>query len=158
MAPDHLPQKHIYSVEQKVSDEQCIERMIAIMNDITTWNDVDNDHQPPRCICYCLTRKKCKDFATLFQTRSYSAAVWTSDESNDEKCEILEKFNKGNVSIICATSSLGRGVHLPEIGVRFVFHVVMPPSLGDYVQQTGRVGRDGKGACCVLFFGYQDRY
>lgn len=43
---------------------------------------------------------------------------------------------------------------MPDI--RFIFHAHLPISLRNYIQETGRGGRDGKRCECVLFFRAQD--
>jgi len=52
-------------------------------------------------------------------------------------------------------SALGRGFH--EIDIRFTFHTMMPLSLRDYVQETGRGGHDFQQANCTLFFSFYDK-
>jgi hypothetical protein len=52
-------------------------------------------------------------------------------------------------------SALGREFH--ENDIRFIFHAVMPVSLRDYIQETGRGGRDFQQAHCKLFFSFFDR-
>jgi len=56
--------------------------------------------------------------------------------------------------VLVATPAFGMGVHHPS--VRNVIHHSIPLSLSDYAQSSGRAGRDGLPARCVLFFQTSD--
>jgi superfamily II DNA/RNA helicase len=62
--------------------------------------------------------------------------------------EFARKFSDGQIPIMVATSAFGTGVNLQ--GVKWTIHVGMPAGLEAYYQETGRAGRDGKGAFSLL--------
>ncbi|KAI9484779.1 P-loop containing nucleoside triphosphate hydrolase protein [Zychaea mexicana] len=68
--------------------------------------------------------------------------------SKEDKIRITQDFLNGNTSIVVATNAFGTGVDHPSI--RLVVHVSGSASVLDYAQETGRAGRDGRVAFCVL--------
>ncbi|HEX6998568.1 MAG TPA: RecQ family ATP-dependent DNA helicase [Gammaproteobacteria bacterium] len=53
-------------------------------------------------------------------------------------------------TVMVATSAFGMGIDKPNI--RYVLHYQAPSSLEQYVQESGRGGRDGRACSCVLLF------
>ena len=84
---------------------------------------------------YANTVKKVKELADrLGVDRYYSTA--------DIKAEKFKDFRSGREQVIIATSTLGLGVNIPDI--RAVIYADKLRNLEDYVQESGRAGRDGE--------------
>src|SRR4051812_33272587 len=65
-----------------------------------------------------------------------------------------EDFLEEKCDVIVATIAFGMGIDRSNI--RFVLHTAMPKSVEAYQQETGRAGRDGLEAECVLLYSGAD--
>ncbi len=64
-------------------------------------------------------------------------------------------MRRGRRNVMVATSAFGLGIDKRDF--RYVIHFQTPASIEQYVQEAGRVGRDGKRANCILLHDSVDR-
>lgn len=105
-------------------------------------------------IVYCGTRKKTEETAERLRKAGFDARPYHAGMSDAERAAAQDAFSLDQTQIIVATIAFGMGID--KSNVRFVIHTDLPKNIEGYYQETGRAGRDGAPARCVLFFGYQD--
>ena len=93
---------------------------------------------PGQVIIYCHSVPQCQEMAELLQCPAFYRQVGGSDE----KQVILDRLMQGQIRVIVATNALGLGIDAPHI--RAVIHLGVPNRIRDYVQESGRAGRDGQ--------------
>ncbi|MCY3036530.1 MULTISPECIES: RecQ family ATP-dependent DNA helicase [Aerococcus] len=81
-------------------------------------------------------------------------ASYHADKTSEERLQVQEQFQKGHLDAILATSAFGMGIN--QANVRFVIHYHAPQSLADYLQESGRCGRDGQEALVLLYSNPQE--
>ncbi|MBN2192536.1 MAG: RecQ family ATP-dependent DNA helicase [Polyangiaceae bacterium] len=105
-------------------------------------------------LVYCATVRGVRDVTERLRARGIPCAMYHGQLPPNAKQAELERFLGGEVATVVATSAFGMGIDKPDI--RLVVHHDLPGSIEDYVQETGRAGRDGDPARCVLLFDERD--
>ncbi len=86
--------------------------------------------------------------AASLKAKGVNVVAYHAGMSADMRQEAQEAFTRERCDVVVATVAFGMGID--RSNVRFVLHVAMPKSLEHYQQETGRAGRDGLEAECVL--------
>ncbi len=111
-------------------------------------------HQNEAGIVYCISRKDTEELAAQLRGHAVRAAHYHAGMPADERRRTQDAFQAEEIDVIVATVAFGMGIDRPD--VRFVAHAALPKGMEQYSQETGRAGRDGLPAECVLFFSAGD--
>jgi ATP-dependent DNA helicase RecQ len=106
-------------------------------------------------IVYTATVRHVDALHALFRAEGIAATSYHGRHRAQDRAEAQDAFMTGTAPTIIATNAFGMGIDKPDI--RTVVHYDLPASLDVYYQESGRAGRDGEPADCILLFQRRDR-
>ena len=110
--------------------------------------DVLGRHRHDAGIVYCTSRKEVDALAAWLTGIGIPALPYHAGLSDADRSANQDAFLSERVDVIVATVAFGMGID--RSNVRFVVHAGAPRSLEHYQQESGRAGRDGLEAECLL--------
>ncbi|MGZ5477531.1 MAG: RecQ family ATP-dependent DNA helicase, partial [Thermoanaerobaculia bacterium] len=105
-------------------------------------------------IIYCIRKKDVDDITASLRKRGIDARAYHAGLSREERTATQNAFASEACNLVVATVAFGMGIDRSNI--RFVLHTGLPKSIEHYQQETGRAGRDGLEADCVLLYSAAD--
>ena len=106
-------------------------------------------HKDEAAIVYCISRADTERVAGMLKAAGFRAAAYHAGLDPQTRTGVQDAFARERLDIVVATVAFGMGID--RSNVRCVIHAAMPKSIEHYQQETGRAGRDGLDAECVLF-------
>ena len=131
-----------------------IYRVLPRLDLLPQVRKVIDRHPGDAGIVYCLRRKDVDDMTAALKTAGYRALPYHAGMTPEARKNTQEAFAAEEADIVVATVAFGMGID--RSNVRYVIHAAMPKTIEHYQQETGRGGRDGLPAECVLLYSGAD--
>jgi ATP-dependent DNA helicase RecQ len=100
-------------------------------------------------IVYVTLQQTAETVAGWLSRNGIDAKAYHAGLNDEYRAGVQERFAAGEIRVVVATIAFGMGIDKADI--RAVYHYNLPKSLENYMQETGRAGRDGFPAHCEIF-------
>ncbi len=106
-------------------------------------------------LIYARTRRSVDQWAARLTASGVEAIAYHAGMDPESRQLSLDHFQNAPRPVLVATVAFGMGVDRPDVGL--VLHLDLPASPEGYLQESGRAGRDGLPARCLVLFDPIDR-
>lgn len=106
-------------------------------------------------LIYARTRRAVESWAERLQQAGLEAIAYHAGLEPAARQAALEHFLQQPQPVLVATVAFGMGVDRADVGL--VLHLDLPASAEGYLQESGRAGRDGQPARCLVLYSPADR-
>jgi len=105
-------------------------------------------------IVYVRSRLGTKDISDFLIQSGIKASYYHAGIGMEQREKIQKYWSSNTTRVMVATNAFGMGIDKAD--VRTVIHWAPPASLEEYIQESGRAGRDGVKSYAVLLYNESD--
>jgi len=106
-------------------------------------------------LIYARTRRAVESWCQQLRQAGHEVIAYHAGLEPEARQQALEHFLRHPHPVLVATVAFGMGVDRPDVGL--VLHLALPASAEGYLQESGRAGRDGQHADCLVLYSPADR-
>ncbi|ORY42443.1 P-loop containing nucleoside triphosphate hydrolase protein [Leucosporidium creatinivorum] len=121
-------------------------------------------NRPTAGIIYCRAKKTCDELSAWLRGKGVFAAPYhrglkdfEADENQRRWVENDDLADSGKPRVDCIVATIAFGMGIDKSNCRYVIHYDVPKSFEGYYQETGRAGRDGHVARCIMYYSAEDK-
>jgi ATP-dependent DNA helicase RecQ len=133
-----------YRVIQETNEHDKLAQMLALVRQCAGAG-----------IVYTATVKAALQGYAMLRADGASVALYHGKLGAAQRKQAQDSFMQGRSRVMVATNAFGMGIDKRDI--RFVIHAQLPASVDAYYQESGRAGRDGQRADCLLLYLQEDK-
>ncbi|WP_299526816.1 ATP-dependent DNA helicase RecQ [uncultured Lutibacter sp.] len=120
-----------------ITTENILGKLLQIVNKIEA-----------SVIIYTNNRKQTKEVSEFLTKNNFKSSYYHGGLSTNEKNNAFNSWMQNETPIMVATNAFGMGIDKPDVSA--VIHINTPNSLENFIQESGRAGRDGKTAYSII--------
>ncbi|KAK7035990.1 P-loop containing nucleoside triphosphate hydrolase protein, partial [Favolaschia claudopus] len=113
------------------------------------------EHKNRSGIIYCTTKKTCDRVAQKLAKSGIKAEAYHAGLEVIVRQQVHNNWKQNQTQVVVATIAFGMGIDKDDVS--FVIHYDMPKSPDEYAQQTGRAGRNGQPAVCIMYYTFREK-
>ena len=107
------------------------------------------DHPDSKILIFVRTRVRAERVAKAMGRVGIDALTIHGEKEQDSRSEVMQKFKKGDITLLIATDVSARGIDIAD--VNYVVNYDLPDKAENYVHRVGRTGRGVKKGIAVSF-------
>ena len=107
--------------------------------------------EPERAVIFCNTRDDTGRVAEHLRRNGLNAEPISSDLSQSEREDVMQRMRAGSIRFLCATDVAARGIDIENLPC--VINYTFPEAPEIYIHRTGRTGRAGRSGHAISLIG-----
>lgn len=135
-----------YGVLEKPMKDEALFDLLA--------NLLKNRYQGQSGIIYALSVKNTESIVSELLQRDCKVRAYHAYLEPHQRSNVYQAWRNNEIQAVVATIAFGLGIDKPD--VRFVIHHTLSKSMENFYQESGRCGRDGNYAECILLYRFSD--